>query len=389
MHGSKDVLKECSDNIVLNKHGAVVGSTFNNILLALFTLNSPSNKEWRIPGEQSSWQLLEETLCVMLLHIAAVDHVLQRIFNLAIYACFDTSCDIVRRDLTQGALAFLDIWTDKYHKFISREDLCNIGHLLQKFLDQILKYDMTSQDHAPSFFARMRIIILTCSSRSGVNAISPQIESVVSGIWDQSSEKKSFLHGSLESIQQSKTIELRKPADSAPPVIAIFGVTQDMLDHSDDDDYNTGLEEFHKPSVETPVARIPAGYNVLQDYRNVNIWDFDVKEIARQWTLLDHSLFLSVPLASLQRCQWTKPRHISEANEIRRFIDRFNAETCWVTQSLLALESPKIRAALYMKFVFLASFLEELNNYNGLMAILTALQQVRCGVAFFYISSCS
>jgi hypothetical protein len=91
---------------------------------------------------------------------------------------------------------------------------------------------------------------------------------------------------------------------------------------------------------------------------------------------MDHSLFLAIPLTYLQCCQWADPRHVSEANEVRRFIDRFNAESCWVTQSLLNQATPKKRAALYMKFIFLASFLEELNNFNGLMAILTAIQQV-------------
>ncbi len=79
------------------------------------------------------------------------------------------------------------------------------------------------------------------------------------------------------------------------------------------------------------------------------------------------------------------PRHLAQGggggglsshSAARKFIDRFNATSAWVTASVLRPVSPQLRAAVYSDFATLAGFLEMLNNYNGVMAIVTALQQV-------------
>jgi hypothetical protein len=254
---------------------------------------------------------------------------------------------------------------------------------LEDFLFHLLQYESEPGGSLVHTFAqRIRGCITSCSIGANQDIIAPVVKTAALGIWDKTSEKPSFLDGSLESIQQRKAMKMRKPTDVTPPVIAIFGITQEMLDQSDDDEEDIPIEllscDSFSPIADTsptPISRISAGYDMLQPHSGVEIWDFDVKELARQWTLMDHSLFLAIPLTYLQYCQWANPRHVSEANEVRSFIDRFNAESCWVTQSLLNQDTPEKRAALYMKFTFLASFLEELNNFNGLMAILTALQQ--------------
>jgi len=374
-HGLKDVLMESGDNVVLNRNHNITGSSFNNILLALFTLNTQSTKKSTLPGGLASWKLLEETLCIMLSHIAKIEHILQRVFHLVLCDCFGQNAKS-RGRLAEGAVSFLNHWTTNYDRFISQEDFHKMNQILENFISHLLHHDAASNGRCARIFsATFRDIISTCSRHLAFEDVRPYFDTVISGAWDQSSEKTSFLHGSIESIQQSKAIEMKNPNDSTPPVIAIFGITQDMLDHSDDDDYNMPICGPRALVMDTPIARIPTGFDMLQNSGNVKVWDFDVKEIARQWTLMDHALFIAIPLVNLQCCQWTEARHLSKAKEIRRFIDRFNAESCWVTQSLLAQESSKSRAALYMKFVFLASFLEEMNNFNGLMAILTSLQQ--------------
>lgn len=384
LHGSKDITLECEDNVVLHKNKTVIGSTFNNILLSLFTLNSNSKYDKIFPGAggRSSWEVLEECLSVMLLTISTVDHILQRLFHLILSACFEPCSKDRRENLAGGALSFIYIWTTKYWKFISPQDFSHMKQMLEEFLSHLLQPENTIFYNFVNYYADLiRKCIATCSNRGVEGAITPIIISVALGTWDNTAEKNSFLDGSLESIQLSKALEMRKPVDTTPPVIAIFGVTQDMLAYSDDEeddmpDMIRADAVLSSSSVPTPEARISLGYNMLQDYRNISIWDFDVKEIARQWTLMDHSLFLAIPLTNLHCCRWADPRYVSEANEVRCFIDRFNAQSCWVTQSLLNQDTPRKRAALYMKFIFLASFLLELNNFNGLMAILTAVQQV-------------
>jgi hypothetical protein len=387
LHGSKDITLECEGNVVMDRNKSVAGSTMNNILLSLFTLNSHSNRHKPLLGSITSWRAVEESLCVMLLTIAKVDHLMQRIFHLILRSCFDTELPGMESkiyNLAEGALSFLSVWTKQYWRFISPQDFSYMKQSLEDFLFHLLQYESEPGGSLVHTFAqRIRGCITSCSIGANQDIIAPVVKTAALGIWDKTSEKPSFLDGSLESIQQRKAMKMRKPTDVTPPVIAIFGITQEMLDQSDDDEEDIPIEllscDSFSPIADTsptPISRISAGYDMLQPHSGVEIWDFDVKELARQWTLMDHSLFLAIPLTYLQYCQWANPRHVSEANEVRSFIDRFNAESCWVTQSLLNQDTPEKRAALYMKFTFLASFLEELNNFNGLMAILTALQQV-------------
>jgi len=60
---------------------------------------------------------------------------------------------------------------------------------------------------------------------------------------------------------------------------------------------------------------------------------------------------------------------------IRRFIDRFNTASLWATASVLACQTAQDRADRYSDLISLAGCLESLGNYNGLMSVLTGLQQ--------------
>jgi hypothetical protein len=59
----------------------------------------------------------------------------------------------------------------------------------------------------------------------------------------------------------------------------------------------------------------------------------------------------------------------------RAFIDRFNALSAWVTFAVLNHADIDERAKKVAYFIKLAGHLSELANFNGLMIVLTALQQ--------------
>ena len=48
----------------------------------------------------------------------------------------------------------------------------------------------------------------------------------------------------------------------------------------------------------------------------VKFWEFDVLEIARQWTLIDFQLFQSIPLCQFIGKKWNKPRYSHKADEV-------------------------------------------------------------------------
>jgi hypothetical protein len=147
-------------------------------------------------------------------------------------------------------------------------------------------------------------------------------------------------------------------------------------------------------------VRLPSTFNLAQNPDSFidNIWFFDTLELARQWTLVDFSMFVSIPLTAMMgELTWTKPRHRADvgASAIRRcvlgvrhmckiivqtscfvrFTDRFNAISTWTSHSILQPHTPGSRALIYEQIVELAGCLESLGNYSSLMAIISGLKQ--------------
>jgi len=150
------------------------------------------------------------------------------------------------------------------------------------------------------------------------------------------------------------------------------------------------------------VVRLRPGYSLLRDPVSAaaDLFSVDPLELARQWTITDHALFAAIPLHSLtptinagsmhfksggaSSAVYSQPRYQQMRRGVlgsglcggaRTFIDRFNALSNWVAYSVLMLLPVDQRADRVAFFIKVASHLEELNNYNGLMIILTALNQ--------------
>ena len=101
----------------------------------------------------------------------------------------------------------------------------------------------------------------------------------------------------------------------------------------------------------------------------------DSLELARQWTLADHKLFLDISPNDLLSCSWGEPRHTLSSSNIRRFIDRFNSVSNWVTSSIVTGETSIKRAETYEFIIKLGQHFRNLHNFHGLMAILTGIQR--------------
>lgn len=150
------------------------------------------------------------------------------------------------------------------------------------------------------------------------------------------------------------------------------------------------------------MVRLRPGYSLLRDPVSaaVDLFSVDPLELARQWTITDHALFAAIPLHSLtptidagsthsksggsSSAVYSQPRYQQMRRGVlgyglcggaRTFIDRFNALSNWVAYSVLMLLPVDLRADRVAFFIKVASHLEELDNYNGLMIILTALNQ--------------
>ncbi|KJE97339.1 hypothetical protein CAOG_007217 [Capsaspora owczarzaki ATCC 30864] len=93
--------------------------------------------------------------------------------------------------------------------------------------------------------------------------------------------------------------------------------------------------------------------------------------IAEQLTLMDFENFSAIGTDELLNKNWSsKPQ---QAPNITRMIDWFNTVSNWVVESILLTDSHDQRLLIMEDFVQIAAHLKSLNNYNGLLTIMSGL----------------
>lgn len=96
------------------------------------------------------------------------------------------------------------------------------------------------------------------------------------------------------------------------------------------------------------------------------------EEIARQITLYEHQLFLSVPILS-----WAvDPQKLDPQDPLRLWIGHFNVLSAWLTKEIVTTTDLGKRARTLAKCIHIGHHLFELRNFDGLMAVLGALGSI-------------
>jgi hypothetical protein len=296
-------------------------------------------------------------------------------------ASHSESLDLLDEDLIgillEGSMLFLIRWLTNYDMYLADLHLSEIRSCVNK-VTSILKSIINSVNN---IYSRIKEICIelqdyvtslalnrgkSCKSIFTQVGIAPDNQF---GTWDGTGNKN-------EIIAKNKT-----KLEMAPKVkIDVFGGDSlwDDYDEDDDDSEDRNNDDEDKNENKFPIPRIEQGFSLLhQDPRNFSVWDFDQLELARQWTLIDYSLFFSIPLSSYlgPKAAWSLPRAKRGVPQLRAVIDRFNATSLWATSSILDLETPELRALMYVSLVDFAMKLHSLGNYCSMMAITTALQQ--------------
>ncbi|RKP02709.1 hypothetical protein CXG81DRAFT_10478 [Caulochytrium protostelioides] len=104
----------------------------------------------------------------------------------------------------------------------------------------------------------------------------------------------------------------------------------------------------------------------------LHITDVDPLELARQLTLLESHLFLEISPDELigQACS---PGRGAPAPHVRAMTQMSNHMTGWITTSVLSEPDGKRRALMIRHFIKVGERLLALNNFNSLMAVISAL----------------
>jgi len=91
-------------------------------------------------------------------------------------------------------------------------------------------------------------------------------------------------------------------------------------------------------------------------------------------TLLDYALFQKIRPSEYNNVAWTKKNKEILSPNLLRFIRRFNDVSIWVQNTILSGKSAKKRAALVDNFAKAAVAFRKLNNFNGVMQIVSAME---------------
>eukprot|EP01114_Cavostelium_apophysatum_P007694 TRINITY_DN1984_c0_g2_i1.p1 TRINITY_DN1984_c0_g2~~TRINITY_DN1984_c0_g2_i1.p1 ORF type:complete len:861 (-),score=245.93 TRINITY_DN1984_c0_g2_i1:206-2788(-) len=104
----------------------------------------------------------------------------------------------------------------------------------------------------------------------------------------------------------------------------------------------------------------------------LTLQDLHPEEVARQLTLIERDLFKAIQPHECNKQKWLKENKSLTPN-IHKLINRFNQVSMWVASEVVKVEDLKLRAVILNRFIFVAQKCLELNNYNAVMEILSAL----------------
>lgn len=377
-HGYINIFLDDWSNLVCNDNESaqlvVEGSSLNILLRGLFIFFSLASEEemadpdsfFYMPPGREAWKEISEVTLTTITSVATVEQVVVRIYTV-VRLYFESEVKLERQleIISTGALSFLNVWIKYFFMFLKSHELIEL--LVNIRLIQTYLLSLKS--------------ISSCKQTVLLQIVNPiyqliQRHVLANNLPSQNQFVLATPYGQWDSAPEERKRELKEKRSKLPtPNITVFGVTPELLDH--ENDLENEMETFNPLELEesAPISRIPIGRCLLDDSSTVSIWNFDLIEIARQWTLIDHLNFCKIRLFDLSQCLWADARYNLHATEIRRFIDKFNAESSWVTESIVRQSNSNERAILYSRFVELAAVLESLHNFSGVMAILTALQQ--------------
>ncbi|CAO3613766.1 unnamed protein product [Cunninghamella blakesleeana] len=105
----------------------------------------------------------------------------------------------------------------------------------------------------------------------------------------------------------------------------------------------------------------------------VHINDFDCLELARQFTLMESALFCQIKPYEMVGQEFKKKLGQSAAIHVKAMIQKSTQITSWITDTILREGDAKRRSQMIKFWIKVADCCLQLNNYNTLMAIRSAL----------------
>ncbi|KAJ6234535.1 guanine nucleotide exchange factor [Anaeramoeba flamelloides] len=122
--------------------------------------------------------------------------------------------------------------------------------------------------------------------------------------------------------------------------------------------------------IKSPVPKIPKKIN----WKYLNILEIDCEEVARQITIREFEVYEKLNFTEFLQQSWNKKKLFTRAPNIRYMISRFNELSFWCCTMILGAEKLVQRAMAVEYFIQFALHLRKFNNFNCLMAVVSALK---------------
>jgi len=113
---------------------------------------------------------------------------------------------------------------------------------------------------------------------------------------------------------------------------------------------------------------------IIPKTSNPRLIDIDPMEISRQIALIEQGFYKAIRPRECLNQRWNSKTKEIDAPNILAMIHRFNYFSRYVTGEIVKLHKLKDRQKLVERFIIIAIKCREINNYNGLMAIIAGLE---------------
>jgi len=107
---------------------------------------------------------------------------------------------------------------------------------------------------------------------------------------------------------------------------------------------------------------------------NINVFEVDPKDIARQMCLMNAKIFKQITQDELLSLAWNKPNKKIKAPNIVLMTEQFNKITLWVSNNILSSALPSERTQKISKFIYIEKACLKNNDFHSLKSIISALE---------------
>jgi hypothetical protein len=107
---------------------------------------------------------------------------------------------------------------------------------------------------------------------------------------------------------------------------------------------------------------------------NINVFEVDPKDIARQMCLMNAKIFKQITQDELLSLAWNKPNKKIKAPNIVLMTEQFNKITLWVSNDILSSSLPSERTQKISKFIYIEKACLKNNDFHSLKSIISALE---------------